>query len=76
MTYVKLIEAVHQTKNYVEVIATVKTNEQEYLGIAEFTLLFDDKLPEDEDELTQLLEQMDLTWDLYIPHYDDELIPA
>lgn len=76
MTYVKLIEVVHQTKNYVEVIATVNTDGQEYLGIAEFTLSFGDKLPEDEDELTQFLEQMNLTWDLYIPHYDDELIPA
>lgn len=76
MTYVKLIEAVHQTKNYFEVIATVETDEQKYLGIAEFTLSFGDKLPEDEDELTEFLEQMDLTWDLYIPHYDDELIPA
>lgn len=73
MTYVNLIEVVHKkNKNQIEVIATVEDkNKNEYLGITEFILRSDEFLPEDEDELSYFLEDLDLTWDLYIPHFDD-----
>lgn len=72
MMNVKLIEVVNQTSNYVEVIATVqKENQKEYLGITEFTLSSNQTLPKDEDELMEFLETMNLTWDLYIPNFDE-----
>lgn len=72
MMNVKLIEVVNQTSNYVEVIATVqKENQKEYLGITEFTLSSNQTLPKDEDELMKFLETMNLTWDLYIPNFDE-----
>lgn len=72
MMNVKLIEVVNQTSNYVEVIATVqKENQKEYLGITEFTLSSNQTLPKDEDELAKFLETMNLTWDLYIPNFDE-----
>lgn len=77
MMNVKLIEAVHQAKNYIEVIATVQEeNEEEFLGITGFILQSYQTLPEDEDELSYFLEDMDLTWDLYIPNFDDNPIAA
>lgn len=67
--FVNLIESVRQVKNQVEVIATVETNEGNiYLGIADFFLRSDEVLPDDEDDLAYFLEDMDLIWDLYIPH--------
>jgi len=69
MTNVKLIEAVRSLNNYHEVIATVQNNEKEYLGITEFVLSSNQNLPENEDELSSFLEQLDLTWDLYIPNF-------
>lgn len=72
MMNVKLIEVVNQASNYVEVIATVqKENQKEYLGITEFTLSSNQTLPKDEDELMKFLETMNLTWDLYIPNFDE-----
>ena len=77
MTYVNLIEAVHQTKNHIEVIATVQPeNGIKYLGITEFILQSNQQLPEDEDELSYFLEDLGLTWDLYIPNYDDYPVAA
>lgn len=67
--YVNLIESVRQVKNQVEVIATVENEEGEtYLGISDFFLQSHETLPDDEDELAYFLEDMDLIWDLYIPH--------
>lgn len=72
MMYVNLIEAVRQVKNQVEVIATVENEEgNEFLGISDFFLRSDEAIPEDEDELSYFLEDKELVWDLYIPHYDD-----
>jgi hypothetical protein len=67
--YVNLIESVRQVKNQVEVIATVETKEgKTFLGIADFFLRSDESIPDDEDDLAYFLEDMDLIWDLYIPH--------
>jgi len=33
-----------------------------------------DTLPEDEDELSYFLEDMNLPWDLYIPIYEEKLV--
>lgn len=72
MIYVNLIEVVHHVKNLVEVIATVETeNGKSYLGIADFFLMSNEMLPDDEDELCYYLEGKELAWDLYIPHYED-----
>ena len=72
MMNVKLIEVVNQVSNYVEVIATVqKENQKEYLGFTEFTLPSNQTLPKDEDEIAKFLETMNLTWDLYIPNFDE-----
>jgi hypothetical protein len=77
MIFVKLIEEIHQIKNHIEVVATVKTEDgEEYLGITEFILQSGQILPEDEDELCYFLEDMQLTWDLYIPNFNDEPIAA
>lgn len=77
MTFVKLIEEVYQIKNHIEIVATVKPEDgKEYLGITEFNLQSGQLLPEDEDELAYFLEDLDLTWDLYIPNYDNVLIAA
>jgi len=76
MTNVKLIEAVRSLNNYCEVIATVQNNEKEYLGITEFVLSSNQTLPENEDELSSFLESLDLTWDLYIPNFDDTSVAA
>lgn len=77
MIYVNLIEAVRQVKNQVEVIATVENEEgDEFLGISDFFLRSDETLPEDEDDLAYFLEDKELVWDLYIPHYDDEVVAA
>lgn len=76
MTNVKLIEAVRSLNNYCEVIATVQNNEKEYLGITEFVLSSNQTLPENEDELSSFLELLDLTWDLYIPNFDDASVAA
>lgn len=76
MTNVKLIEAVRSLNNYCEVIATVQNDEKEYLGITEFVLSSNQTLPENEDELSSFLEQLDLTWDLYIPNFDDAPVAA
>lgn len=77
MTYVNLIELVHQVKNLVEVVASVETSEgKKYLGIADFFLMSTETLPEDEDELCYYLEDKDLVWDLYIPHYDEVSVTA
>lgn len=70
--YVNLIESVRQVKNQVEVIATIEKEDGEtLLGITDFFLKSNEMLPDDEDELCYFLEDMDLIWDLYIPHYDD-----
>lgn len=75
MTFVNLIESVHQTKNHIEVIATVEDSSgKEYLGITEFILQTNQSLPEDEDELSYFLEDLELTWDLYIPNFYDRPI--
>lgn len=67
--YVNLIESIRQVKNQVEAIATVETEEgKTFLGIADFFLKSNEKLPDDEDELAYFLEDLDLIWDLYIPH--------
>lgn len=72
MIYVNLIESVRQVKNQVEVIATVeKEDGGTFLGISEFFLKSNEYLPDDEDELAYFVEDLDLIWDLYIPHYDD-----
>jgi hypothetical protein len=75
MIYVNLIESVRQIKNQVEVIASVENeNGKEFLGITDFLLKSTDVLPEDEDELSYFLEDMNLPWDLYIPIYEENLI--
>lgn len=75
MTKVKLIEVFKQNLNLCEVIATVvSNNDKEFLGISEFYLESEDLAPEDEDELTSFIENKNLTWDLYIPNYDDDLV--
>ena len=75
MIFVNLIETVRQVKNQVEVIATVENeNGKEFLGITDFFLKSTDALPEDEDELSYFLEDMNLPWDLYIPSYEENLI--
>lgn len=67
--YVNLVESVRQVKNQVEVIATIETEDgNTFLGISDFFLKSNELLPEDEDELTYFLEDLDLIWDLYIPH--------
>lgn len=72
MIYVNLIESVKQVKNQVEVVATVENAFGEsFLGITDFFLKSDESLPGDEDELAYFIEDLDLIWDLYIPHYDD-----
>jgi len=71
MIYVNLIESVKQVKNQVEVIATVeKEDGEKFLGITDFFLKSNETLPEDEDDLSYFVEDMDLIWDLYIPHYE------
>lgn len=76
MIYVNLIESVRQVKNQVEVIATVENEEGKvFLGITDFFLRSDEFLPDDEDKLSYFLEDMELSWDLYIPNYS-ELIAA
>lgn len=70
MIYVNLIESVRQSKNQVEVIATVEKEDGEtFLGITDFFLKSTETLPDDEDELSYFIEDMDLIWDLYIPQY-------
>lgn len=77
MIYVNLIEAVRQVKNQVEVIATVENEEGNvFLGISDFFLRSDETLPEDEDDLSYFVEDKELVWDLYIPHYNDIPITA
>ena len=74
MIYVNLIESVRQVKNQVEVIATVeKENGDTFLGITDFFLESQESLIEDEDDLAYFLEDMNLSWDLYIPHYEKNL---
>lgn len=71
MIYVNLLESIRQVKNQVEVIATVeKENGETFLGISDFFLRSNEFLPDDEDELTYFIEDLDLIWDLYIPNYD------
>jgi hypothetical protein len=75
MIYVNLIESVRQVKNQVEVIATIEDEDgKEYLGITDFFLKSTDTLPDDEDDLSYYLEDMELEWDLYIPHYDENYV--
>lgn len=77
MIYVNLIESVRQMKNQVEVIATVeKEDGSTFLGITDFFLQAQESLIEDEDDLAYFLEDMDLNWDLCIPHYEQELSVA
>lgn len=77
MIYVNLIESVRQVKNQVEVIATVENEDGDvFLGITDFFLQAHESLIEDEDELAYFLEDMDLSWDLYIPNYENNLIAA
>lgn len=76
MIYVNLIESVRQVKNQVEVVATVQDESgKEFLGISDFFLTSSDNIPEDEDELSFYLEDMNLQWDLYIPIYDNNYLP-
>lgn len=71
MIYVNLIESVRQIKNQIEVVATVENEDgSTFLGIADFFLKSDESIPDDEDELSYFLEDLDLMWDLYVPHYD------
>lgn len=71
MIYVNLIESVRQIKNQVEVIATVENDEgSTFLGITDFFLKSNESIPDDEDDLSYFLEDLDLIWDLYIPHYE------
>lgn len=77
MIYVNLIESVRQVKNQVEVIATVENEDGDiFLGITDFFLQSQESLIEDEDDLAYFLEDMDLTWDLYILHYEENLQAA
>jgi len=70
--YINLIESIRQIKNQVEVVATVeKEDGKTFLGISDFFLRSNEYLPDDEDELTYFIEDLDLIWDLYIPNYDD-----
>jgi hypothetical protein len=72
MIIVKLIESVFQTKNQVEIIATIEDeNGKSKLAITNFFLLNSEILPDDEDNLCYYLEDKELTWDLYIPNYDE-----
>lgn len=67
--YVNLIESVRQVKNQVEVIATIQEEDgKPFLGITDFFLRNTEQLPDDEDELSYFLEDLDLIWDLYISH--------
>lgn len=69
MIYVNLIESVRKTKNQVQIIATVqKEDGSTFLGITDFFLQAQESLIEDEDDLAYFLEDMDLNWNLYIPH--------
>lgn len=71
MMYVNLIEAIHQSKNHVEVIATVEEEgKTPFLGIADFFLMSTEQLPDDEDEICYFLEDKNLEWDLYIPNFE------
>jgi hypothetical protein len=66
MTTLKLIESTKQIKNVVEIVATVETEDNEvYLGKSTFLLLNNEILPEDEDDLYTLLDDMDLIWEKY-----------
>ena len=77
MIYVNLIESVRKLKNQVEIIATVEREDgSTFLGITDFFLQAQESLIEDEDDLAYFLEDIDLNWDLYIPHYDQELSVA
>lgn len=63
MIYVNLIESVKQIKNQVQVIATVEDeNGNAFLGETEFFLKSTEILPEDEDELSYFIEDLDLEW--------------
>jgi hypothetical protein len=74
MTKVKLIEVFKQNLNLCEVIATVSRDNMEFLGISEFYLDPEETVPEDEDELSLVIENRNLTWDIYIPNFDDDLM--
>ncbi len=77
MIYVNLIESVRQVKNQVEIIATVENEDGDvFLGITDFFLQSHETLIEDEDELSYFLEDMNLSWDLYVPYYEEELLAA
>ena len=66
MIYVNLIESVRQIKNQVEVIATVENEDgNEFLAKSEFFLKSDEVLPEDEDDLSYFLEDLNLKWQEY-----------
>ena len=67
MINVKLIESVRQIKNEIEVIATVKDKDEEFLGITNFILLNMENIPEDEDDLSYYLQNKELTWNIYLP---------
>lgn len=74
MTEVKLIEVFKQNLNLCEVIATLMKGNIQFLGISEFYLQPEEQAPTDEDELTSFIQEKNLTWDLYIPKFDDDFI--
>lgn len=72
MMNVNLIESVRRIKNQVEVIATLQDEEGEFLGISNFFVASTDCLPDDEDDLTNYLNDKQLDWYEYSINYREQ----